>query len=379
LKNVLIISHTFPPSPGIGGRRWAKFAKYLKRDDFKVQVIAAENILKKESQWKGDIKDLSIDYLPYSFPKVLTKSGLNFFDKLAYRFWKYLLMMLNRGNYYDRAFFWKNKIKRRIIYYVEHHQIELIIVTGAPFLLTYYVMQMKKAFPHVKFAADFRDLWTTDTDLTSFSSLPAGRVNVEKKKEQFVVDTADFVFTVADTMTEYFKGISSKKNVFTLPNGFDPEDITGTEMENKRALKELNFVFAGTLYHNLNKILVPFLEALSKLKTNNKEIYETLHIKFYGLFPKEYLKLLEYFNLTDVIKVKGEVGLTEAYKKIAKADACLLILNDAYNFSLSTKFCEYIGFRKKIIVVSSKKQPWLLDKSANGLRFSCKLLVVNDK
>ena len=39
LKHVLLISYSYPPYPGIGGRRWAKFSKYLSRLGFVIHVI----------------------------------------------------------------------------------------------------------------------------------------------------------------------------------------------------------------------------------------------------------------------------------------------------------------------------------------------------
>ena len=49
-----------------------------------------------------------------------------------------------------------------------------------------------------------------------------------------------------------------------------------------------------------------------------------------------------------------KLSLKEVYGKINSANYCLLFLNNVYNFALSTKFCEYISQKKKILIISSK-------------------------
>jgi hypothetical protein len=48
-KTILIICYGFPPFPGIGGRRWAKFSKYLSSYGFNINVIASKNPFKTEN------------------------------------------------------------------------------------------------------------------------------------------------------------------------------------------------------------------------------------------------------------------------------------------------------------------------------------------
>ena len=54
-KKILVVSYTFPPSPGIGGRRWAKFSKVLVQKGWDVDVIAAKITRDSESVWMKDV------------------------------------------------------------------------------------------------------------------------------------------------------------------------------------------------------------------------------------------------------------------------------------------------------------------------------------
>ena len=70
-KQVLIISFVFPPYPGIGGRRWAKFSKYLTELETEVFVLASENPFSTKSEWTKDIENSNVKRLPLKYPKAL--------------------------------------------------------------------------------------------------------------------------------------------------------------------------------------------------------------------------------------------------------------------------------------------------------------------
>ncbi|MCB0793795.1 MAG: hypothetical protein KDB88_03585, partial [Flavobacteriales bacterium] len=86
---VLLIAHTFPPYRGIGGRRWAKFAKAMARKGHPVHVIHSEGPEElKGSLWTTDIEQegIHLHLLPQRYPTVLFKRPLNsLWEKIAYR------------------------------------------------------------------------------------------------------------------------------------------------------------------------------------------------------------------------------------------------------------------------------------------------------
>ncbi|MBL7882701.1 MAG: hypothetical protein JNL69_01425, partial [Bacteroidia bacterium] len=162
-KHILLISYVFPPYPGIGGRRWAKFAKYLAKNGYTVHVICAKNPFKEVSLFMDDVANNSnIKIYPISgmYPKVLQKqSSFSIFDKLMYRFWKFFLQIIVKGSIYDKAIFWKKKMLKISTEVILENKIENIIVTGAPFRSVFYAADFKRRFAKINLIIDYRDPW----------------------------------------------------------------------------------------------------------------------------------------------------------------------------------------------------------------------------
>lgn len=351
-KTILLICHSFPPYPGIGGRRWAKFAKYLSQNGHTVKVIASENPFFKKSEWLHDVKNMDVTYLPFNYPAVLKKdSSLSLLDKLKYRAALVYIKCLGKGNYYDRSLFWEKQILKTASALIDKHKIKNVIVTCPPFHIAYHCLKLKNNFPELNLITDFRDLWTGDFSLSGLKQMPDKRQSAEKEMEKEVLEKSDIVLTVSDKMTSAFKTQVPKCNCYTVPNGFDEDDFKYISDSPEKQNEKITLVFTGTLYANLQNVFIPLVSALKKLKTEQPSLYNLLSFNFYGTVPHEIRTLCAG---AEVIHIHGTIPLNEVYKKIGESDMCLLFLTDAYTFSLSTKFYEYVSQKKKIVVFSKK-------------------------
>lgn len=353
-KNLLIVSHSFPPASGIGGRRWAKFAKYLTRMGYNITVISSENLTKETSVWSNDVEGIKVITLPYKFPKSVAFPKNDLFHKSLYYFNLTLLKLRDKGNYFDKSVFWEDQIREKISEIIIESKIDCVIVTSGPFRLSNYVTKLNNKFPGVKFIVDFRDLWTEDIEISSFASLPLRRREVEKQYEKETVYMADKVISVANDLNNYFSSLTIRKKFEIIPNGYDPEDFKDLHLSKEVSSDKIRFVFTGTLYINLTYIIEPFIKALAVLKTTEPVLFNQLEFEFIGRFPEKYFQLITEHKVGEVFKFTRSIGLNEVYKKIASAHYCMLFLNDIYSFALSTKFCEYISQCKKIVIVSNK-------------------------
>lgn len=351
-NNVLIICYSFPPNPGIGGRRWAKFSKYLSEFGTDVFVLTSENAFSFNSEWTKDVEYCNIKRLPCRYPKALITFPKSFFGRINYKISKFFVQLFSKGNYYDKALFWENQLLSESKKIIEFNNIKNVIVSGTPFHLMHHSIKLKDWNSNLNLIVDFRDLWTDDVSMSALSSMSQRRLNVESKMELEVLNKADCVITVSDFMTKKLQQKANVKKAITIINGFDEHDF-GSVNNTNNSDDFFNFVFTGSLYKNIDSVFTPFCEAVQKIKINEPDLYGKLNFNFYGTSDVSNIELVKKMNL-DCIHFHDSISLNHVFEKISRADYCMLFLNDTYSFSLSTKFCEYIGLRKSIVLFSKE-------------------------
>ncbi|MCW3078053.1 MAG: hypothetical protein JWO32_2662 [Bacteroidetes bacterium] len=350
-KKVLIIAYSFPPYPGIGGRRWAKFSKYLKKLNTDVHVIASENPFNEESHWTRDTKGISVTRLPLKYPSSLITFPRSISGRINYKLSKYFVQSFTKGNYYDKTLFWKKQLLKAAKEIVEKNDIKNIIVTGAPYHLMHHCLALKEWKPDLNLIVDFRDFWADDTKTGTLFGLSEKRIQEEILLEKEVLQRADRVLTVSEFMTDTLQKKCSINKFHTLINGFDEDDFNSCPQLDKAPGETILFVFTGTLYQNIQPVFGPFCSALQKIKTDHPSVYKKLRFEFYGSSSPVNIELAKGHN---IIKFYAGLPINQIVEKITEADYCMLFLSDTYAFSLSTKFCEYIGLRKPIILFTKE-------------------------
>jgi len=353
-KKILIISYTFPPTPGIGGRRWAKFSKELIAEKHDVKVITFSSGLEtgNSSEWTKDIvtyKD-KINYHPSHYPKWLVAPH-SFVDKIMYRLSLLYVKLFAKGNYYDRASFLREKVMKEVQEYINNGY-NNIIVTCAPFKLAYWVSEIIADNPTTNFIVDFRDPWANNLTAYGFNEMSQNRIDFEKNAEKTVVTKFNKVFVVANEMKNYFVKTYHLPNdkIEVISNGFDVDDfvnISNTESDFRFSNNpKKKVVFTGTFYDNSFYLLKELTEVLN----TNKLLKDSFEFHFFGTMSHVAKKLVQ--QNSENLCFHGNVKLNEVYKVIRLADFCSLFLTDDITYSLSTKFLEYLSQNKQILVFS---------------------------
>ena len=130
-EKILIISYLFPPSAGIGGRRWAKIAKHWDKQGNDVEVIASYNPNDSKGPWDADIAELTskgkIHYTKIHYPDILNSfEKKSLIKELQYRLSLIWVRSLSKGNYYARSIIWSSVVSKLIRSKIDQPSLQMI-------------------------------------------------------------------------------------------------------------------------------------------------------------------------------------------------------------------------------------------------------------
>lgn len=351
MKKLLVISFTFPPAEGIGGRRWAKFAKYLLRQGVDVQVLTARIPNSGKSEWTGDTKQLQeqgrVHYFDTKYPGILIRQPVSLLDKVSYRLARAWAKRRIPGNFYDKSALCERSMVKAVEDFVQKGYKNIVLSIG-PFYYSTFMSGIKKRFPHLNLILDVRDPWTNNKTSFGYSGLDPKRLAVEKRAEKITANLFDKIVSVADDMGEYFlkEYTLALSKILTIKNGFDPEDIPA-QMPANNGKKTI--VFTGNLYEKSDPSFRMFYKQLQEMRTKNSPLFGQFEFHFYG---EVHPSMAHYFSAGTGLHFHNRIPLREVHAHIGASSACMLFLTDDLNYSFSTKFYEYLGMKKPILVFS---------------------------
>lgn len=352
--------------PGIGGRRWAKFAKYLHEIGVQVYVLTRAYTGTEQSLWSADVKGLPKDRLHHysdGYPDVLRKTKLSLFDRFRYKTALARVMRRTKGNPYDRAVFIENAFTTRLSELIDVNGIGTVIVSGPSFNLVYYAALLRQERNDFKLWVDFRDGWTWDSRY-GMGIISASRKAEEARKEKHVVTYADRILTPSvfhfDELRRLYPEAASKMEV--TPHAFDRDDLPSPD---ERQPKGDHFIYGGTLYDGLE----PFFEALNRS-------FEAIHPKtiILDLYLSNPHKLDDYLALVDkrwhpCLKRHSQLAPKAFYAKVSEAKAFIFMAG--VPTKISSKVYEILACGTPIINVSQRGElAGFLEQNALGMHFT---------
>ncbi len=347
-KHLLLISYTFPPYPGIGGRRWAKFAKYLSRLGYTIHVIHSKNPFKEESLWLDDVKNAPNIFtyeLDALYPKVLLSQPTTFFEKLNYRFSLFKVKMFSKGTPYDRGIFWKKPMVELAERLIVKNNIKNVIVSCAPFSSAYYALELKQRHKDLNLIIDLRDPWTWGKAY-GFSSLSDKRLSFEKKMEREVIEKSDYILVPSVEMKNHIASSYSEfsKKIVFFSHGFDEDELT---RETKIKSDKIRLMFYGTIYENLERTF----EAISKAIKNTEPI---INLDIYSSTTR-YRNLFEQKNiLSKTVNYYKPLSPVILFNKMKEYDYVIVVQPDYAKDFITTKIYEIIYTGTPIILISNE-------------------------
>ena len=354
---ILVVSHTFPPYRGIGGRRWAKFAKELARQGHPIHVICSAGGQRLQgSLWTADRETpgVTVHELPQRYPTVLFKRPLRgALEKLAYRAWALVLPLLVKGNWLDKTVFWRRRFLRTASDLITSQGIRTVIVSGAPFRLLGYGVELKRKHG-IRLITDLRDPWTWHGGY-GFDTLPPDRQRWERELERMVMEDADAVVSphpsVIGHLTRAYPEGTARFSV--LPHAIDPDELGQPRAPRKDG--EYRLIYAGSLYGAGEAVAYfeALLQAFDRLRSQAPERYATtfldLHITGHG--TSELAERTRAAGHEAHIRFRPPLPPREVFERIGTSDAVLIFIPSFNKDLLGTKFTEIFYLRRPVIHV----------------------------
>lgn len=368
---ILIIAFKFPPYGGVGARRWAKFAKYLAREGYRVHVVTVKYAIKGANAWLQDIDDsrITVHRIPSGFPHNLyqRRYGRSFADRVKNKLKVRLFGLFKYGFWLDEAQYWGRSLLPYCGQLISEHGIVNVMATGAPFSVNYFAAKLKQTNPEINLINDWRDPWNDNPFLgyPRFFRRPSQkRQSVEM--EEFALRNSDHVTGVSEGLIELLKRRCPNEGdrFKVISNGFDPDyfdDLARHPDSSRMVLCYIGNLFAGRE--------VPFaalLKAIVELCEERPEFRKEFVLKTYGGFPHginvDYRRLIDMGNL----EIGPRVPPREALQAAKDAFLLLLVNADIFPYLVSAKVYEYIALRRPILAVTS---PGALEKIVQGYGF----------
>ncbi|OIP48016.1 MAG: glycosyl transferase family 1 [Flavobacteriaceae bacterium CG_4_10_14_3_um_filter_31_253] len=350
---VLIITYYWPPAGGSGVQRWLKFVKYLQDFGIEPIVFTVDN----PNYAKEDISLLS------EIPKncIVLKNPI--FEPTDLFFWKQKelkksdvsnsvnngLMSFIRGNFFipDPKIFWVHSSVKFLQNYLNNHPIDVIISTGPPHSMHLIAMQLKKKNT-LKWIADFRDPWTDLYYNTVLKQLSFAK-NKNKKLEKKVLENADCILTVSNSLKKDFDKIAKRVEVIT--NGFDSEVL-----QDEHVVLDSKFTIShiGLLPKQSNP--VSFFKVIKKLCDANEAFKNDVQMLFVGDISQKVRFEIEKNKLTEIAEFKEYVSHSEAIAYQKKSQVLLLLIPNVKNSAgiLTGKLFEYLTAKRPILALGPK-------------------------
>lgn len=332
LKRILIVAYSFPPQGGIGGRRWAKFAKQFLRSGFEAEVISADMPAETDSSWKADVDGIPVFRFNTSFPSSLKMQPKRLIDKVRYRMALRKMVLKTKGTPYDRAALDQLAFRSTFRQLMDKFNPDVVIATGAPFDLLYFTALELENHPNVLSLADLRDPWVNGSAF-GYSALSSQRLEIEKQKEAKVVDAFDLVTMPWPQNIEELKQrhAAKSKKLSVLPHFFDDDDLKSEA----KVESPPDLIYGGAIYEGLESAMAE-LSAFAQAKKLKIEIRTG--------------SLVDSSIQNEFFKVLPALSSKEFFARVKASKYSLLFLPEGKRYGL-TKLYELAACQKPILAI----------------------------
>lgn len=298
------------------------------------------------------------------------------------------------GNYNDALFSIKNvnlikalynvkKYIKQVVKMYSRETYDFIYTSSFPAYTIRAAAKIKKIDSKIKWIASFTDPINESPykkDLRTFKEysliekiafLVYTYFYVNEKDEIMAFENADILVFICEEQRDFMIEQYLKKN----------NHLSKMELLNKSVIFPLNYIpewndvkVIDCKRGNANKFVLAhfgrvyglrdatkFIEAVSKLIRENKEVVNVLEIKQFGEFRQSDIKLIKSLELEKIFKIFDKIPYEECIVEMNKADALLIfdtiMPDNEIQPYLPSKVLEYSLIGKNVLTVTSKRSP----------------------
>jgi hypothetical protein len=193
--------------------------------------------------------------------------------------------------------------------------------------------------------ADFRDLWTQN------HYYPYSRIR-RKREESLELRTlasVDALVTVSEPTATELGTLHKNKNIYGIPNGFDPAEMDHTQ---GKLTGKFTLTYTGNIYPG-KQSPEPLFSALNELISQREIAAEDIEIRFYGAKINWIDELAAKYGLNSIIKQYGMIDRTTVIIKQRESQLLLLLKwNDPEQKGIiPAKIFEYLAAKRSVLAI----------------------------
>lgn len=359
MKKVLIIANLFHASPRI-----PTIAKYL--SEFGWEPIILTGPIDKDSYRQSGFFGFSQDF---------TKSGVKiieapYFDVLNY--WKgvfgfrsgesvrremekrtstsfvkfsispLLYFLREIIAYPDKEKNWKFPAIKAAEQFLQKEKIDAIISSSPP-VTSHVIAKVLKSKYRIPWIADLRDLWIQNHN---YQYGPVRKL-FEKRLELKTLKVADALVTVSPVWAEDLKTLHKRKVVYTITNGFDPDDVSKGRVD---LTSKFTITYTGQIYTGKQDPSKLFA-ALKDLISDGTISPNDVEVRYYGPMNELLDREIEEYGLSAIAKQYGILPRDISLEKQRESHVLLLLSwEDVQEKGVYTgKVFEYLAAQRPIL------------------------------
>lgn len=326
-KNILMISHSYPPVESVGGLRAYYFSKNLAKLGWKFSIVKLE-------PYNKDVISTSTNRFNGEVEIYQSKDILRL-ARFACR-WKLFVPDFEIG--------WILPTFEACKRIIEKSCPHVIYATCSPFSSAIVGALIKKRYG-IPLILDFRDPWSFNWEVaypTYFHKF------VDNFLEAHVLEIADHLIVVTENMRKEYvdKYGFLRQKISTITNGFDVCDLPSCDLS---PFEKFTITYCGSFYGLRRPDL--FLKGLKEVIIRKKLLPRDLQVFFLGSEKEDLSRLIRILGLDQFAFHLGYLSHRRALEFIFRSHMLLLVEPRP---ALTSKVFEYLATGKPILALVSK-------------------------